>query len=92
MVHEDVRVVRVDAGALRASPQEALRVGDQAEPAATQTVTAPAAEPAAEAGSAKAPAYQPQWDPARQAYLQWHPGKQQWLQFDEPSGEWRPIG
>ncbi len=71
---------------------EALRVGDQAEPAATQTFTAPAAEPAAEAGSAKAPAYQPQWDPARQAYLQWHPGKQQWLQFDEPSGEWRPIG
>lgn len=68
---------------------EALRVGDAAEPAATETFTAPAAVPA---GEAKAPAYQPQWDPARQAYLQWHPGKQQWLQFDEPSGEWRPIG
>ena len=71
---------------------EALRVGDAADPAATETFTAPAAEPAAEAESAKAPTYQPQWDPARQAYLQWHPGKEQWLQFDEPSGEWRPIG
>jgi len=63
---------------------EALRVGDAAEPAA-ETVTTPT-------GEGKAPAYQPQWDPARQAYLQWHPGKQQWLQFDDASGEWRPIG
>lgn len=71
---------------------EALRVGTAAEPAATETFTAPAAAPNAEAAEAKAPAYQPQWDPARQAYLQWHPGQQQWLQFDDPSGEWRPIG
>jgi len=72
---------------------EALRVGDAADPAATETFTAPAAaEPQPEAAEAKAPAYQPQWDPARQAYLQWHPGQQQWLQFDDPSGEWRPIG
>lgn len=70
---------------------EALRVGDAADPAATETFTAPAASPA-EPGEGKAPAYQPQWDPARQAYLQWHPGKQQWLQFDDASGEWRPIG
>ena len=73
---------------------EALRVGDAADPdpAATATFPAPAGGPTAEAGSGKAPAYQPQWDPARQAYLQWHPGKRQWLQFDEASGEWRPIG
>jgi uncharacterized RDD family membrane protein YckC len=73
---------------------EALRVGDATDPAATETFTAPApaAAPTAEAGAGKAPAYQPQWDPARQAYLQWHPGKQQWLQFDDASGEWRPIG
>jgi len=71
---------------------EALRVGGAAEPAATETFTAPAGATTDEATGAKAPAYQPQWDPARQAYLQWHPGKQQWLQFDEPSGEWRPIG
>ncbi len=71
---------------------EALRVGDAADPAATQTFTAPAQGPTAEAGSGKAPAYQPQWDPTRQAYLQWHPGQRQWLQFDEASGEWRPIG
>lgn len=70
---------------------EALRVGDAAEPAATETLTAPAGAPTDEGAEAKTPAYQPQWDPARQAYLQWHPGKEQWLQFDDPSGEWRPI-
>ena len=67
-------------------------MGGAAEPAGTETFTAPAAAPSGEGGEAKAPAYQPQWDPARQAYLQWHPGKQKWLQFDEPSGEWRSIG
>ena len=45
-----------------------------------------------EATDEKAPAYQPQWDPARQAYLQWDPRKQQWLQYDEAAGEWHPIG
>jgi uncharacterized RDD family membrane protein YckC len=59
---------------------DALRVGEAAEPGEAETT------------AKKASAYEPQWDPARQAYLQWHPGKQQWLQFDEPSGEWRPIG
>ena len=37
------------------------------------------------------PSYQPQWDPARQAYLQWHPKREVWLQFDDDSGEWQPI-
>jgi uncharacterized RDD family membrane protein YckC len=61
---------------------EALRVGG----AAAAGELAPE-----EATDEKAPAYQPQWDPARQAYLQWDPRKQQWLEFDEAAGEWHPI-
>lgn len=49
-------------------------------------------EPADDEPTAKAPAYQPQWDPARQAYLQWDPRRKTWLQFDDDSQEWRPIG
>jgi len=67
---------------------EALRVGGAAT-AGEAAVSEPAPE---EATDEKAPAYQPQWDPARQAYLQWDPRKQQWLQFDEAAGEWHPIG
>ncbi len=55
---------------------ETLRVGD----------AAPSDEP-----SAKEPAYQPQWDPARQAYLQWNPKTETWLQFDDDTQEWRPV-
>lgn len=62
---------------------EALRVGEQA---VSEPAPAPEAEP-----SEKAPAYQPQWDPARKAYLQWDPRKETWLQFDDDAGEWRPI-
>ena len=77
------------------SDGEPVRVGDAAtsEPLSQRT-SAVAAAPAAAAGAAgaeKAPAYQPQWDPARQAYLQWDPRKQVWLQFDDDGGEWRPI-
>jgi uncharacterized RDD family membrane protein YckC len=39
----------------------------------------------------RAPTYQPQWDPARKAYLQWDPRHQHWLQFDDTTQEWRPI-
>jgi len=69
---------------------EQLRVGDAApEPEPEpDTVTAPAATKPA--GGEK-PAYQPQWDPARKAYLQWDPRKQVWLQFDDDAGEWRPA-
>ncbi len=67
---------------------EALRVGGAAT-AGEAAVSEPA--PGA-ATDEKAPAYQPQWDPARQAYLQWDPRKQQWLQFDDAAGEWHPIG
>ncbi len=48
-----------------------------------------AAEPAAAAAGSGA--YQPQWDPARRAYLQWDARRQTWLQFDDDAQEWRPI-
>jgi hypothetical protein len=71
-------------------------VGDAAPEADPEPVTASAPVAAAstdqgEGGDERAPAYQPQWDPARKAYLQWDPRKQVWLQFDDADGEWRPI-
>jgi hypothetical protein len=70
----------------RLSDGEPLRVGESA------PEDDPLSAPAPAAAEEKAPAYQPQWDPARQAYLQWDPRKQVWLQFDDDAGEWRPIG
>ena len=70
---------------------EAVRVGDAAV-APEPDLSEPEPEDDAPATEGKAPAYQPQWDPTRQAYLQWDPRKQTWLQFDDASGEWRPIG
>jgi uncharacterized RDD family membrane protein YckC len=75
---------------------EAIRVGDappaEDEPeSADEPVSEPTPEPAA-AGAASRPAYQPQWDPARKAYLQWDPRREAWLQFDDDSQQWRPIG
>ncbi len=71
------------------SEGEPLRVGGAA--AATQTFDTRPAPAADEVDDDKAPAYQPQWDPARQAYLQWDPRKQHWLQFDDDSEEWVQI-
>jgi uncharacterized RDD family membrane protein YckC len=44
-----------------------------------------------EQAAAESPKYQPQWDPARKAYLQWDPRRKTWLQFDDDAQEWRPI-
>lgn len=33
----------------------------------------------------------PQWDAARNAYVQWEPVSGQWMQFDDAAQEWRPI-
>lgn len=66
---------------------ETLRVGDP-----SPTAPSPTAPPASDTPPPDPePAYQPQWDPARQAYLQWNPRTQTWLQFDESSQEWRPV-
>jgi uncharacterized RDD family membrane protein YckC len=34
---------------------------------------------------------EPQWDAARNAYIQWDAGQQKWLQFDDATQQWRPI-
>jgi hypothetical protein len=34
---------------------------------------------------------QPQWDPARNAYIQWDPDGQRWMQYDDATQQWRPI-
>jgi uncharacterized RDD family membrane protein YckC len=63
---------------------ESLRVGDERDEDLGDRTTVDTKGPA--------PAYQPQWDPARKAYLQWDPRRESWLQFDDDSQEWRPIG
>jgi hypothetical protein len=51
--------------------------------------TVPAASAAA-AGGAGAPG-EPQWDPARNAYILWDAGSSKWLQYDNAAGAWKPI-
>jgi hypothetical protein len=33
----------------------------------------------------------PQWDPARNAYIQWDPNGSRWLTYDDAAAEWKPI-
>ena len=33
----------------------------------------------------------PQWDPARNAYIQWDPNQGTWLMYDDAAAEWKPI-
>jgi uncharacterized RDD family membrane protein YckC len=70
---------------------ESLRVGDTQRLDTRDPVSAEPAVAGAESPS-RSPAYQPQWDPARKAYLQWDPRRETWLQFDDDSQEWKPIG
>lgn len=57
-------------------------------PVAEPVAPAPVAEPAA----APAPSgTEPQWDPARNAYIQWDANAGAWLQFDDATQQWRPI-
>ncbi len=54
-------------------------------------VAEPVEQPVAAADSAPGTAYQPQWDPARKAYLQWDARNQVWLQFDDATQEWKTL-
>jgi hypothetical protein len=51
-------------------------------PAPEPTMVAPVADPASTG---------PQWDAARNAYIQWEPVSGQWMQFDDAAQEWRPL-
>jgi uncharacterized RDD family membrane protein YckC len=48
------------------------------------------AEPVPTAAPASDPT-QPQWDAARNAYIQWDPTGQTWLQFNDATQQWGPI-
>lgn len=48
------------------------------------------APPGAEAPSASG-APGPQWDPARNTYIQWDAAQSRWLQWDEAARAWSPI-
>lgn len=66
------------------APAAAPYTPPAAEPAAP--VAPPAAEPAAAPSGSE-----PQWDPARNAYIQWDANQGAWLQFDDATQQWRPI-
>ncbi len=53
-------------------------------------VPEPIAEPIPTAAPASDPT-QPQWDTARNAYIQWDPTGQVWLQFNDATQQWGPI-
>lgn len=55
--------------------------------------TAPGADPVADAPAPPEPAPlpPPQWDAARNTYLQWDPRIQQWLEWDAGAQQWRRI-
>lgn len=49
------------------------------------TVATPEAAPAAQ------PLPEPQWDQARNTYIQWDPNQGAWLQWDSAADAWKPI-
>jgi hypothetical protein len=51
---------------------------------------AEAAAPAAVGASPKA-ATEPQWDAARNAYIQWDNVNNRWMQYDQAAATWKPI-
>lgn len=52
--------------------------------------TAPMPDPAAQPSAAPSGS-EPQWDPARNAYIQWDAAQGTWLQFDDATQQWKPI-
>lgn len=54
-------------------------------PSAWATPTPPAVQPPAPSADG------PQWDPARNTYIQWDPAASRWMQWDEAARTWTPI-
>lgn len=76
------------------TPTEEMTTRHDTSPTAGPTpFTAPGADPVADAPSAPEPPPlpPPQWDAARNAYIQWHPQDQQWLQWDDGAQRWKLI-
>ncbi len=65
-------------------------------PPAAAAVPAPTPEPVIEPTVAQPAAAEPapggpQWDAARNAYIQYEPVSGQWMQFDDAAQQWRPL-
>ena len=59
-------------------------------PSAAPMMTPPVAS-APVATAAQPAATEPQWDAARNAYIQWDGVNQRWMQYDQTAGAWKPI-
>ncbi|MEO5839926.1 MAG: hypothetical protein ABIQ73_16275 [Acidimicrobiales bacterium] len=71
---------------MSAPPMSAPMGGPPAAPAmAPPVVSAPVATAAPPAAG------EPQWDAARNAYLQWDGVNQRWMQYDQTAWAWKPI-
>ena len=89
------------AAALHAAHRPAVRAANR--PGAARPRRVPRRDPGATPGRGLTPSdtragsgcpvdpTQPQWDPARNAYIQWDPAGQRWMQFDQATQQWRPI-
>lgn len=51
----------------------------------------PTQQPPGSTGSAQQPLPPPQWDQARDTYIQWDPNQQSWLQWDAAANRWKII-
>ncbi|HUP71920.1 MAG TPA: hypothetical protein VM282_02620 [Acidimicrobiales bacterium] len=63
-------------------------------PSAAPSASPMMAPPVASAPVATAPqpaATEPQWDAARNAYIQWDGVNHRWMQYDQTAGAWKPI-
>lgn len=78
------------ASAAPAAPTDAWAA--PASTAATPVAAAPVAPAPQAAHAAAAPAAdQPQWDAARNAYIQYDRANSRWMQYDQAAGAWKPI-
>jgi hypothetical protein len=70
-----------------AQPQPELQAQPEAQ--AQPAVTEPQVQSPPAAAAPQPP--QPQWDPARNAWIVWDPSRGQWLQWDAAKSQWGPI-
>lgn len=76
-----------------ASPEPAPAVTDTATDTASAATPEPQTEPEPDqpATDAQGGIDAPQWDTARNTYIQWDPELREWMEWDEGQGRWIPI-
>ena len=77
------------AGMPSSMPSGAMGGPPIASPSSAPMTAAPSA-PAVAAAAAQS-AGEPQWDAARNAYIQWDPVNNRWMQYDQAAATWKPI-